>query len=62
MASLKRLIPGLKGYVSAVGARLGAVDLPSAIHAAFDVLSADGERTGLSMSGLLSAKRQRLWT
>ena len=62
VASLKRLIPGLKGYVSAVGARLGAVDLPSAIHAAFDVLSADEERTGLSMAGLLTAKRQRLWT
>lgn len=60
-AALLHLIPGLRGYISAVGARLGADDLGSAIHASFDVLAADELRTGQTMENLIAVKKQRLW-
>lgn len=60
VASIRRLTPGLRGYVTSVGARLGAEDLGSAMDAAYRVLADDERRTGFSVQAILDEKKSRL--
>jgi len=57
IASLQRLTPGLRGYVSAIGARRGATDLESAIEESFKVLTHDERRSGVTMATRISDKK-----
>lgn len=57
--ALQRLIPGLHGYLTSVGARLGATDLSSALDVAFDVIDCEEKAGRRSTSEILEYKKNR---
>ena len=58
--AMSRLIPGLHGYLTSVGARLGATDLRSTLEAAFDLINKEEELGNRSTSEKLQYKKSRL--
>jgi hypothetical protein len=58
--SIRRLLPGLRGYLTSAGALLGATSREEMLARAGRLLAEDEERTGITIAQRLRDKRLRL--
>jgi hypothetical protein len=57
LAEYEALLPGLTGYVTAVAAKKGAVDLASSLDAVRQALLEYEQRTGIRIEDRIESKR-----